>query len=134
MDWWITIIASLLSGLFGSLITTAINNKKEAEREKVGYKKYVFQNLIAFRGDATDNYPSSGNFVLNLNQVFIAFNDNKKVLTAFENYRKDMSTDALITLLKEMAKDIGIDYQFANDDLFLRPLLDVKLQKAVQQR
>ena len=134
MNWWMTLIASLLSGLIGSIITMIINNKKQAEREKKGYKQYIFQNLIAFRGDVTDNYPSSGNFVLSLNQVFVAFNDNKKVLSAFEEYRKNMSTDTLITLLKEMAKDLGINYQFANDDLFMCPLLDVKLQQTVQQR
>ena len=134
MDWWITIIASLLSGLFGSLITTSINNKKAAEREKAGYKKFIFQNLIAYRGDVVDGYPSTGNFMLSLNQVFVAYNDNETVLSAYERYRKSLEVDTLVTLLKEMAKDLKINYQYANDDLFLHPLLDMKLQNATQQR
>ncbi len=133
MDWWITIIAALLSGLFGSIITTAFNNKKESEREILAYKKQLFQNLVAYRGDIVDGYPSTGSFVPSLNQVFIVFNDSEKVIAAFEKCRKDMSNDNLVTLLKEMAKDIGINYQFANDDLFVMPLLDTKLQSIARK-
>lgn len=134
MNLWITIIASLLSGLIGSLITMAVNNWKERERDKIAYKRCIFQSLIAFRGDVTDNYPSTGNFVVNLNQVFIAFNDCEKVIIAFEQYRKEMSPNNLITLLKEMANDIGINYKFANDDLFMSPLLDIKIRNSASQR
>lgn len=134
MNWWITIIASLLSGLVGSTITMAVNNHQEREREKIAYKRHIFQSLIAFRGDVTDNYPSTGNFVVFLNQVFVAFNDCEKVISAFEQYRKDMSPSNLITLLKEMANDLGVHYQFANDDLFMNPLIDVKVLNAASQR
>ncbi len=124
MNLWITIITALLSGLAGSLITMAVNNKKEKEREITAYKRQVFQSMIAFRGDVTENGISTGNFILAVNQVFIAFNDNKKVIHAFEKYRQDKTVDSLVTLFKEMANDLGIDYSFANDNLFSEPLVD----------
>ena len=80
MNWWLTIIASLLSGLIGSFITMIIDNKKEAEREKAAYKKYIFQTMLGFRGDVTERGISTGKFTIAANQVFVAFNDNISVI------------------------------------------------------
>lgn len=57
----------------------------------------MFQSMIAFRGDVTENGISTGNFILAVNQVFIAFNDNKKVIQAFEKYRQDKTVLSLQT-------------------------------------
>ena len=124
MNMWITIVAALLSGLAGSLITMAVNNKKEKEREKTAYKRHVFQSMIAFRGDVTEKGISTGQFIIAANQVFVAFNDSEHVIKAFERYRQNTTADNLVTLFKEMAKDLGINYSFANDDLFSMPLVD----------
>ena len=127
MDWRVTILASLLSGLIGSIITTYINNRREKEREKIAYKKHIFQSMIAFRGDITENGLSTGQFIISANQVFVAFNDNVNVIRAFEKYRQSTTADNLVTLFKEMAKDLGINYSFANDDLFSSPLVDKQM-------
>ena len=126
---WITIIAALLSGLVGSLLTMALNNKKEKEREKKAYKRHIFQSMIAFRGDVTEKGISTGQFIAAANQVFVAFNDSEPVIKAFEKYRQNTSADNLVTLFKEMAKDLEINYSFANDDLFSMPLVDRQMMK-----
>lgn len=127
MDWWETVILSLFSGLAGSIITLLINHAIERKRDRKKYKKEIFEGMIAYRGDIAENYISTGQFIIYLNQVFIAFNDNSKVIDIFEKYRKDKKVDDLITLFKEMANDLGIHYQFADDDLFMQPLVDHKL-------
>ena len=128
MNWWATVIISLFSGLAGSIITLLINHAIERNHERKKYKREIFQGLIAYRGDIAENCNSTGHFIIYLNQVFIAYNDNRKVIDVFEKYRKDKKLDDLITLFKEMANDLGIQYQFANDDLFMQPLVDNKLK------
>ena len=80
--------------------------------------------MIAFRGDVTEKGISTGQFIVAANQVFVAFNDSDSVIKAFEKYRQNTTADNLVTLFKEMAKDLGITYSFANDDLFSMPLVD----------
>ena len=68
-----------------------------------------------------------------LNQIFVAFNRDKIVIQAFETFRKDIQYKSeqsanekldsdFIALIKAMADNLNINYGFANDDLFMRPL------------
>ena len=126
---WFTIICSLASGLIGSLITMGITLYFQHKKDKRDYKMEVFRSLIASRNDLTPGHTITGEFEKSINQVFIAFCGRKKVIAAFEEFRKTVETSSidktgkLITLLKAMAQDLHIEYQYANDDLFTKPLL-----------
>lgn len=129
---------SLFSGLFASLITVLITRYFENKKSLLEYKKGVFRDLIAFRGDLVDSVDSTGNFQVAINQVFVAYNDSPKVLEAFEDFRKynkmgvrtpednQRIISALLTLLKLMAQEVHIDYSFSNDDLFTNPIIVAK--------
>lgn len=138
MEIFQAVALSLFSGLFASLITVLITRYFENKKSLLEYKKRVFQDLIAFRGDLVDSVESTGNFQVAINQVFVAYNDSPKVLEAFENFRKLFMVGVrtpeenqhviskLLTLLKLMAKEIHIDYSFSNDDLFTTPIIIAK--------
>ena len=129
---------SLFSGLFASLITVLITRYFENKKSLLEYKKGVFRDLIAFRGDLVDSVDSTVNFQVAINQVFVAYNDSPKVLEAFEDFRKynkmgvrtpednQRIISALLTLLKLMAQEVHIDYSFSNDDLFTNPIIVAK--------
>ena len=105
--------------------------QKKSEKRK--YKKEVFQTLIAHRADLVLGGQNSGKFEEAVNQVFVAYNDCDKVLKAFEEFRssviyKDekrnhLVVSNLLTLLKEMARELHIKYNFSNDDLFTEPII-----------
>lgn len=125
----ITLVSSLLSGTVASIIVflwTKISEKKEKRYE---YKLNVFKDLIAYRNDITDGGTTSGVFETAINQVFVAYNDCPDVLEKFEKFReivsmqeKDAIIDSLLQMLKGMAKELKIDYSFANDNLFTNPV------------
>lgn len=125
---WFTIICSLVSGLVGSLITMAITLYFQRQKDKRDYKMELFRSLMSSRNDLIDGHTSTGEFEKAINQVFIAFCDCKKVIDAFEDFRKVSETPSsgktgeLVTLLKAMANELNIEYQYANDDLFMKPL------------
>ena len=128
------ILPPLLSGMVATVITLVITTLIQHKRDKVAYKKQIFQAIIASRSDLLLLSPSTGEFQRAINQVFVAFNDNEEVLRAFEDFRKttaaktgskqnnDQIIDCLLTLLKSMAKDLHIRYDFSNDDLFKQPI------------
>lgn len=135
METVISIVTSLLSGFIATMVTLVVTNKLQKKRESLEYKRILFQNMIAFRGDLVAGSRPTGNFSVAINQVFIAYNDCPEVLAAFEAFRKlankkgrtrqenDETISLLITLLKAMAKEINIDYSFCNDDLFTTPVI-----------
>ena len=138
MEIFQAIALSLFSGLFASLITVLITRYFENKKSLLEYKKKVFQDLIAFRGDLVDSAENTGNFQVAINQVFVAYNDSPKVLEAFEDFRKYNKMgartlednrcviSALLTLLKLMAQEVHIDYSFSNDDLFTNTIIIAK--------
>lgn len=128
--WW----SIILSGVVASLITLIITNIMQIRRDRKEYKMQVFKTLVAYRTDLTDSSSATGNLQIALNQIFVAFNRDIKVIQAFETFRKDVQykseQDAnekldsdFIALIKAMADNLNINYGFANDDLFMRPLL-----------
>lgn len=105
--------------------------KKHDKRE---YKMQIFKDVVAYRTDLSENSVPTGNLQRTLNQLFIAFNRDKKVIQAFENFRKGVQYKSnqqdekkiisdFIALIKAMADNLKIDYSFSNDDLFTNPLV-----------
>lgn len=128
--WW----SIILSGVVASLITLIVTNIMQIGRDRKEYKMQVFKTLVAYRTDLTDSSSATGNLQIALNQIFVAFNRDIKVIQTFETFRKDVQykseQDAnekldsdFIALIKAMADNLNINYGFANDDLFMRPLL-----------
>lgn len=94
----------------------------------------IFKDVVAYRTDLSENSVPTGNLQRALNQLFIAFNRDKKVIQAFENFRKGVQYKSnqqdekkiisdFIALIKAMADNLKIDYGFSNDDLFTNPLV-----------
>lgn len=129
MEVAIAIFSIIFSGITASIITLYWQRKSEKRR----YKMEVFQTLIAHRADLVVGGQNSGKFEEAVNQVFVAYNDCDKVLKAFEEFRssviyKDekrnhLVVSNLLTLLKEMASELHIKYNFSNDDLFTKPII-----------
>lgn len=118
-----SIYSILLSGMVATIVTIVVNAYNEKKKMEYEYKMKVFQTMIAYRGELASVLQSSGEFRPALNQVFVAFNKEKKVIDAFERFRKDKSNDNLLSLFKAMSEDLKIEYSFANDDLFMNPLV-----------
>ena len=127
--WW----SIILSGVVASLITLIVTNIMQIRHDRKEYKMQVFKTLVAYRTDLTDSSSATGNLQIALNQIFVAFNRDKKVIQAFETFRKDVQYKSeqsanekldsdFIALIKAMADNLNINYGFANDDLFMRPL------------
>lgn len=131
----VTIVSSLCSGIFATCITLLVTSVQQKRQEKRKFKIQLFKDIIAYRTDIAGVCAPTGNLQKALNQIFIAYNDCPKVLEAFEVFRKSVMyrsdsqkenekiLDNLVVLLKEMAKEIKIDYSFSNDDLFTKPVL-----------
>lgn len=129
MDIIIAILSIIFSGITASMVTLCCQRK--AEKRK--YKMEVFQMIIAHRQGLGECGRNSGKFEEAVNQVFIAYNDSDKVLKAFEEFRSsviyknekesNLVISNLLTLLKEMANELHIKYNFSNDDLFTKPII-----------
>ncbi len=129
-----TIVLSLLSGLIAAIVTLVVTSLQQRATDRYKYKMSVFQDAIAYRADIAGSV-STGNLQKALNQVFVAFNDCSEVLAAFEAFRKTVQyknnskidnervVNALLDLLKAMARELHINYSFSNDDLFIHPIL-----------
>lgn len=128
--WWSIILSGVVAAII-TLIVTYIMQKKHDKRE---YKMQIFKDVVAYRTDLSENSVPTGNLQKALNQLFIAFNRDKKVIQAFENFRKGVQYKSnqqdekkiisdFIALIKAMADNLKIDYSFSNDDLFTNPLV-----------
>lgn len=123
------------SGILATIITLVVTECLRRKHAKYEYKMVVFRDVIAYRTDITGGTCATGKFMQAINQVFIAYNDCPKVISAFEEFRKatiykvnpaienEKVISALVVLFKEMAKELKIDYSFSNDDLFTKPLI-----------
>lgn len=122
------VILPLSSGLIATLVTIIVTIIQQRKQARKNFKMQVFQDLIAYRTDITDKGTATGNFSKAINLVFVAYNDSPAVLDAFEKFRKSVhdkkdSIDDLITMLKLMAKELHINYDFSNDSLFTVPII-----------
>lgn len=104
---WV-ILSSLLSGLIGVLVSTFFYHRYERRKIKFDTAKRLFANRHSIKGDGFSNA---------MNEVIIVFADAPKVIKAMEDLYNSLQTsgkqlaeDKLVTLLKEICRDLNIDY------------------------
>lgn len=118
------IIASMFSGILGVLISTFYYRRYEKRKTKLE----ILRRIIAYRYVLTGGYKSehSKEFFSALNEIYIIFNDSKKVINTIKKMHDDLGdvskmTDNLISLIKVMCDELDIDYSLVNDSFFERP-------------
>lgn len=132
----------ILSGVVASIITLVVTYIMQRRHDKREYKMQIFKDVLAYRTDLSVGVVSTGNLQKALNQIFIAFNRDKKVIQAFETFRKSVQYKSypqdkektlsdFIALIKAMADNLKIDYSFSNDDLFTNPIVSGSPQQKV---
>jgi hypothetical protein len=114
---WV-ILSSLLSGLIGVLVSTFFYHRYERRKIKFDTAKRLFGYRYSLKGDGFSNA---------MNEVFIVFADAPKVIKAMEDLyntlqspNKSLAEDKLITFLKEICKDLNIDYSTVNESFFIK--------------
>lgn len=114
---WYWIISLIILGLTAYAVyispikAVKVGRKLNEEQSKYDAKENIFLTLFALRGD-----PIHNNFVMALNQIDVVFQDNPKVLSAWEKFydnlnQKDVQTHdrnlLQADLLSEMSKVLG---------------------------
>lgn len=122
----VTLLASLLSGLVGVMISTYYYRRYERRRLKLD----TFRKLLAYRhalvpGSSQNTQES---FFSALNEVFVVFHDSLAVIRALltlhsELNRPERLQDNVLTLFKAIGKDLGISQEAINDSFFLNPFV-----------
>lgn len=122
----VTVVASLLSGLFGVLVSFKFYERLEKRKLKI-------ETAIKLIGGRYD----MGSYAFNtaLNQIFVVYADSNEVMKAMEELWVVLQTpiqnqppneeanDKLKRLLKEICSDSGITHpKHFNDAFFLRTL------------
>ena len=118
---WQIIIASLLSGLIGVIVSSIFYRRYEKRKQKLD----TFRRLLGNRWAITEVKESNfehfrGEFIVALNEIFVVFHDSDSVRDALNTYHKSKSLDNLISLFKAICKDLKISYEF-NDSIFSEP-------------
>lgn len=135
MNMYVELVIALVSGMLATIITlivTEIQRKRNAQYE---YKLAVFREILAYRTDLVNVRTSTGHLQKALNEVIAAYNDCSSVISVFEEFRKTATYKSgqngennkliseFISLIKAMARELNMDYTFANDDIFTKPLI-----------
>ena len=120
-NWEFIIIASLISGLIGIIVSIIYYRKHEKYQMKL-------KTLLAF---ARYGYDIMGpDFTEALNEIFVTFGDSKKVMEALEKFHNDRMADQqntelanklLANLFKGMCNELNIDSKKLGDLFFLNP-------------
>lgn len=115
----LVIIAALISGLAGVMISNRYFNKTENRRAKLK----VLQQLMANRFNTNREA-----FAEALNQVFVVYHDAPEVLTALNEFHEyitranktaEVAHQKLLKLYQAMCKQV--DLNTVTDDFLLRP-------------
>lgn len=118
-DWIIILISSIVSGLLGILVTIWYYQRNEIRKTKIKVLLQFIGNRYNLRGDL---------FTEALNQVFIAFNDSKDVLTAMKAFHEivitsqktnELANMKMLDLIKAMCNNLKISIDPLTDDFFL---------------
>lgn len=116
----VAIVAALLSGLLGVIISNWYYRKQQAKNMKIDLLKkvmgFTFQLTPIYNGDTNE-------IISSLNQIAIIFNDSKQVMDFLKQYKNSKSVDDLSLLIKGMCSDLKIkyiEYGF-NDGFFHSP-------------
>ncbi len=123
-DLIIPIFAAVLSGLLGVIVSTIYYRNYEIKKLKFE----TLKKIIGYRMFLLDNEINEKNkeFYGALNEIFITFNNNKKVIEALEVMHKDLGEkhkllDNLIKLIKEMCKVLNIRLDYFNESFIAKP-------------
>jgi hypothetical protein len=113
----IILIASLLSGIIGVIISNVYHKRYEERKIKIESFKRLFSNRYDLKGDE---------FTRAINEVFIIFNNSNNVISALRSFHekivnKNNSEDEFLKLLKEICKDTNLNFEEFNDSFFLIP-------------
>lgn len=121
VPFWVTIIASLLSGLVGVIVSSHFYRKYENRKQKLGTLRKLVGNRFAISEGQESKFGSSREeFFAGLNEVFVIFHDSANVLSALEKYHESMSLDNQLRLVKAMCRNLKFSYKF-NDSFYLKP-------------
>lgn len=119
MEISITIISSLLSGIIATLITVSYYKKQEKRQRKLDLLASIMRNINALVPPIEDD--KKRKLTGFLNEAFIVFNDNSKVLNQLDNLKENVTNERLVKVIKLMCQDLKIDYTNLNDEFISRP-------------
>ncbi|WP_299002830.1 DUF6680 family protein [uncultured Shewanella sp.] len=114
------IIASLFSGLLGAIASALLFIRYEKKKYRLDTAKKLFGNRHNITGFE---------FSQAINEVYFVFNHNPKVLhrienlfniTSTENIKSEQINDAVVSLLKSICDDIGVNYKTLNESFMLK--------------
>lgn len=115
----ITIISSLISGVIGVIISIIYYRKHEKYQIKIN----TLKSFVAYRYDVKGE-----KFTIALNEIFIVFQDSKKVLESLNKFheitvsrQERLADDYLIRLFKAMCEDLKINPNKYSESFFMRP-------------
>ena len=120
---WVTIIASLLSGLIGVIVSSYFYRRYEKRKQKLDTLRRLLGNRWAITEGQESNYEHfRGEFIAALNEVFVVFHDSAPVRDAVNKYHESTSEDNLLRLFKAICKNLNlkVPYEF-NDSIFSKP-------------
>ncbi|MBA3062394.1 MAG: hypothetical protein FP833_05495 [Atribacteria sp.] len=114
---FVTIIASVISGIASVIISTIFYIRHEKRKDKLETLRRFMGNRYDLVGDE---------FSRAINEVFVVFKKSPKVMKALSEYHQKVterqsSEDELIKLFKAMCDDVSLPYSEFNDSFFLRP-------------
>ncbi|MBE6945009.1 MAG: hypothetical protein E7459_02850 [Ruminococcaceae bacterium] len=130
---WVQLILTLVSGLVATIVTIVVSEKRRKKQAKYDYKLSVFKEVMAYRTDLTGG-TNTGRCLAAVNQVSVAYNDCSEVMTALKEFceatwykvntqqANGMIVNKLLVLMKSMAQELELDYSFANDEFFMKPI------------
>jgi len=123
---WLTVLAALLSGLIGVVISTWHYRRFERRRLKLD----TFRRLLAYRHAVVPASSSTTqeHFFSTLNEVFVVFHDAPLVVRALQTLHADLQLsnrlqDNLVSLFKAICNDLHISIKAINDSFFLYPFV-----------
>jgi hypothetical protein len=121
MDWLIVIIAAVISGLLGVIVSLIYYRR----HEKYQMKLKTLKDFTGYRYDLR-----SENFTRAMNEIFIVFSNSTKVKQALKKFYENRMTPApmrnatladqyLVELFKSMCEDLKIKTSDFTDSFFL---------------
>ena len=120
-SFWVTIIASLLSGLIGVILSSCFYLRYENRKQKFDTFRRLLANRFAIaEGQENNSERSRDEFFAALNEMVVVFHDSTTVLHALNTYHENKSQDNLLRLFKAICKSLRVSYEF-NDSFFQKP-------------
>lgn len=118
-----TIITATCSGLVGALLSALITVKLTYRNHKKEVKWKIAEEFFGYRYQIASNTQNKDDWRLCVNKIPIVFRDNENVIdawhTLYDSVRVGDTTkadEAIVTLMKEICKDVGINTKDWNDN------------------